>query len=103
MIRRAIERLRPEVRPHLPRAYLPCLARQEYVAGWRWGVVCGATAGVLLTLAVLMPLRPAQSPYRPVFERGTGLLVGWCGGPPPGSIEQYRPDVDVTWYPRCPS
>lgn len=42
MIRAFWSRVRPEVTPHLPRAYLPCLARQEYIAGWRWGVVCGA-------------------------------------------------------------
>lgn len=53
VIRRFIARVRPEVRPQLPRAWLPSLERQEYVAGWRWGVLCGLVAGVLLsTIAV---------------------------------------------------
>lgn len=41
MIRDFIQRVRPELRPMTPRLYLPSVERQEYVAGWRWGVICG--------------------------------------------------------------
>lgn len=44
MIPQFLKRFRPELRPMIPRLYLPSVERQEYVAGWRWGVICGAVA-----------------------------------------------------------
>lgn len=50
MIRQFIKRVRPEVRPLVPRLYLPSVERDEYVAGWRWGVVCGGVCTAVVML-----------------------------------------------------
>jgi len=41
MIRQFLSRVRPDALPLAPRIYLPSLERDEYIMGWRWGVICG--------------------------------------------------------------
>jgi len=96
------DHLHPAAWPRLQRRSLPCPMRDEYITGWRWGLVCGVVLGALLAGIVAGALWPQPTPYIPVYEHGTHTLIGWCGGVPPASIPQFVPDVDVTWYPRCP-
>lgn len=55
MLKTFLQRFRPEVHPMIPRLYLPSLERDEYVMGWRWGVICGmvvASTGFLIARAL---------------------------------------------------
>ena len=52
MIRQFLTRVRPDALPLTPRLYLPSLERDEYVMGWRWGVICGAVAATWICLIV---------------------------------------------------
>jgi len=42
------KRIRPDAKPLMPRLYLPSVQRDEYVLGWRWGVVCGACLATIV-------------------------------------------------------
>lgn len=102
------------IRPHIPvrdglrfpkrgfrPAWMPEVGQVEYRAGFLRGWVCGVAAGGLICGIIWGMSTPSVSPYTPVYEQGTNLLIGWCGGPAPTSIPQQRADVDITWAPTC--
>jgi len=83
-------------------------AEQDHQIG-RLGLVIRVVLAVAIVATVSAILVPAFQPtYKPVYENGTHLLIGWCGGSVPpkdvledrGSDDEDRPDI--TWYPTCP-
>lgn len=90
---------------------LPTLSRRQrtltevgahdYRAGFWLGYIAGLCWGAILVAIVCGVAWPKKSPYEPIYEKGTSLLVGWCGGPVPKEIPQQSDEVDIGWKPVC--